>query len=128
MNKTISMGRLTGEPSVSETSTGKKIARFTMALDRMKVGADYPSFVAWEKKAEFAERFMHKGMKFLIEGHIQTGSYDKDGHKVYTTDIVCDNIEFCEKKADGTEGQPDKNPDDGWMNIPEGTDDEMPFN
>ena len=127
MNKTFSMGRLTDEPKIFETSTGKKFARFTMALDRMKEGADYPSFIAWEQKADFAEK-MHKGMRFLVEGHIQTGSYDKDGQKVYTTDIVVERIEFADAKKDGTEEQPTENPNDGFMNIPEGVEDEMPFN
>ena len=129
MNKTISMGRLTDEPKISETQSGKKVARFTLALDRYKEGADFPSFVAWEKKAEFMEKYCHKGTKLLIEGRIQTGSYEKDNVKVKTTDIICDNIEFCEKKkADGSEGQPESNPEDGWMNIPEGIDQELPFN
>ena len=70
MNKTISIGNLTEEPKITETSTGKKMARFTLALNRMKDGADYPSFVAWEKKAEFLEKWCHKGMKLAVEGHI----------------------------------------------------------
>ena len=130
MNRTISMGRLTAEPKISETSSGKKVARFTMALDRIKEGADFPSFVAWEKKAEFVENHCHKGMKFLVEGRIQTGSYDdKDGKKVYTTDIVVENIEFCEKKGstDGSDGQPEENPTDEFVQIPEGVDEELPF-
>ena len=128
MNKTFSMGRLTDEPKIFETSTGKKFARFTMALDRMKEGADFPSFIAWEQKADFAEKYMHKGMRFLVEGHIQTGSYERDGQKVYTTDIVVEKAEFADAKKDGTEGQPTENPSDGFMNIPEGVEDEMPFN
>ena len=128
MNKTISIGNLTDEPKITETSTGKKMARFTLALNRMKDGADYPSFVAWEKKAEFLEKWCHKGMKLAVEGHIQTGSYEGKNGKVYTTDIICDQIEFCEKKkADGSEGQPTENPDDGFMKLPDGIDEELPF-
>ena len=128
MNRTISMGRLTAEPKISETSSGKKVARFTMALDRIKEGADFPSFIAWEKKAEFVENHCHKGMKFLVKGRIQTGSYEKDGHKHKTFDIVADEIEFCEKKkTDETTGQPTKN-SDGFMQIPDGIQEEMPFN
>ena len=129
MNKTISMGNLTDEPKITETSTGKKKAEFTLALNRMKDGADYPRFIAWEKKAEFMQNYCHKGMKLLVEGHIQTGSYDGKNGKVYTTDIICDNIEFCEKKKamDGTEGQPKKNESEEWMNIPEGVQEELPF-
>jgi len=129
MNKTISMGRLAGEPNVRETKDGKKVAEFVMALDRYKEGADFPRFIAWEKRAEFVEKYCHKGGKFLVEGRIQTGSYDnKDGNKVYTTDIVVESIEFCEKKKepDGSEGQPE-NPEDTWMNVPDGIDEELPF-
>ena len=130
MNKTISMGRLTGEPNVRETKDGKKVAEFVMAIDRYKEGADFPRFIACEKKAEFVEKYCHKGGKFLVEGRIQTGSYDnKDGNKVYTTDIVVESIEFCEKKKepDGSEGQPRENPEDAWMNVPDGIDEELPF-
>ena len=129
MNRTISMGNLTDDPEINETSTGKKVARFTLALNRMNEGADYPRFIAWEKKAEFLENWCHKGMKLLVEGHIQTGSYEGKNGKVYTTDIICDNIEFCEKKKkDGSEGQPKENPTDEWMNIPNSIDEEIPFN
>ena len=127
MNKTFSMGRLTDEPKVSETSTGKKIARFNMALDRMKEGADFPDFIAWDKSAELIGKSVHKGDRLLVEGHIQTGSYEKDGRKIYTTDVVVDRFEFIEPKAkDGTEGQPEDNHND-FIAIPEGVDEEMPF-
>jgi len=129
MNKVISIGRLTDEPKVSETSNGKKIARFTLALDRIGEGADFPSYIAWEKKAELIEKHCHKGQKIGVVGRIQTGSYEKDGNKVYTTDIVVDEIEFCEKKRelDGSEGQPTENASDGFMKIPDGIDKELPF-
>ena len=128
MNKTISIGNMTDEPKITETSTGKKMASFTLALNRMTEGADFPSFIAWEKKAEFIENYCHKGTKLAIEGHIQTGSYEGKNGKVYTTDIVCDQIEFCEKKKkDGSEGQPQENPTDEFMKIPDGVDEEIPF-
>lgn len=130
MNKFIGMGRLTDDPKVSQTQGGKKIARATLAIDRLKEGTDFISLVAWEKRAEFMENYTHKGTKLLVEGRIQTGSYDKDGHKVYTTDVVIENVDFCEKKKaepDGLEGQPKDNPKDEWMNIPDGLDSEMPF-
>ena len=128
MNRTISIGNMTDEPKITETSTGKKMARFTLALNRMNEGADFPNFVAWEKKAEFIENYCHKGTKLAIEGHIQTGSYEGKNGKVYTTDIVCDQIEFCErKKKDGSEGQPEENPTDEFMKIPDGVEDEIPF-
>ena len=128
MNKTISMGNLTDDPKITYTQGGKAKAEFTLALNRMKDGADFPRFIAWEKKAEFLEKWCHKGMKLLVEGHIQTGSYEGKNGKVYTTDIICDQIEFCEKKQkDGTEGQPEENDPNPFMDIPEGLDNEIPF-
>ena len=95
MNKTISAGNLTDDPKITYTTSGKAKAEFTLALNRMKDGADYPRFIAWEKKAEFLEKWCHKGMKLIVEGHIQTGSYkNNEGRMVYTTDIICDSIEF----------------------------------
>lgn len=125
MNKFIGMGRLTDEPKVSEVSGGKKVARFTLAIDRIKEGADFINVMAWEKKAEAIENYCHKGTKILVEGRIQTGSYEKDGHKVYTTDVVCDNFEFCEKKSETT-GQPKENPKDEWV-VPDGIQEQLPF-
>lgn len=129
MNLTISTGNMTDDPKIIETATGKKMARFTLALNRMKDGADFPSFVAWEQKAELIENWCHRGTKLLVEGHIQTGSYEGKNGKVYTTDIVADRIEFLDKKPkDGSEGQPKENPSDAWMNVPDGIDEEIPFN
>ena len=128
MNKTISAGNLTDDPKISQTQSGKKVARFTMALNRIGEGADFPSFVAWEKNADILEKWCHKGTKLLIEGHIQTGSYEGKNGKVYTTDIVADRIEFLEKKQkDETSGQPKENPSDEFMKIPDGMDEEIPF-
>lgn len=126
MNKTISIGNLTDDPKVSETASGKKVARFTLALNRIGEGADFPSFIAWEQKAELLENYCHKGMKLAVEGHIQTGSYEGKSGKVYTTDIVCDQIEFCEKKK--SDDQPRENPKDEFMKIPDGIDEQIPFN
>ena len=126
MNKAIIMGNLTDEPRIRETNSGKKVADFTIAVGRMTEGTDFINVIAWEKKAEFAENYMHKGMKFLVEGRIQTGSYEKDGKKFKTFDIIADNIEFCEKKSE-TAGQPKENPKDGFMSIPDGLEEEMPF-
>ena len=128
MNKVITVGRFTDEPKVSETQSGKKVARFTLALDRIGEGADFPSYIAWEKRAELIEKYCHKGHKIGIVGRLQTGSYEKDGKKVYTTDIVVDEIEFLEKKEkDGSEGQPKENPSEEFMAIPEGVKKELPF-
>ena len=128
MNKTISCGNMTKDPKITTTTSGKKMAEFTLALNRFKEGADFPRFIAWEKDAERIESWAHKGSKLLVEGRIQTGSYEKDGKKVYTTDIVCERIEFLDKKPkDESEGQPKENPADDWMSIPEGVQEELPF-
>lgn len=123
MNRVIAIGNLTDDPKVTYLQSGKAKAEFTLALQRMKEGADFPRFIAWEKKAEFMEKYCHKGMKLAVEGHIQTGSYEKDGKKVYTTDIICDNIEFCEKKK--ADEQPTESSD--FMKVPDGLDNEIPF-
>ena len=123
MNRVIAIGNLTDDPKVTYLQSGKAKAEFTLALQRMKEGADFPRFIAWEKKAEFMEKYCHKGMKLAVEGHIQTGSYEKDGKKVYTTDVICDNIEFCEKKK--ADEQPTESTD--FMKVPDGVENEIPF-
>ena len=129
MNKTFSLGNMTDEPKISTTQNGKKVARFTLALNRMKDGADFPNFIAWEQKAEVIEKWCHKGTRLCVEGHLQTGSYEGKNGKVYTTDVVVDSIDFCDRKPkDGSEGQPKENPEDTWMNIPDGLEEELPFN
>lgn len=124
MNKTISSGNMTDEPKI-RTAAGKKVAEFTLALNRIKEGADFPRFIAWEKKAELIEKWCHKGTKLLIEGHIQTGSYDGKNGKVYTTDIIVDTIEFLSKKE--PEEGIGRNESEGFMQIPDGIDKELPF-
>ena len=120
------------------------VARFTIAVDRRfkqegQPTADFIRCIAFGKTAEFFERFGRKGTKFLIEGRIQTGSYtNKDGQKVYTTDVVVENAEFAESKsaASGNAGgfapadrpAPSQAAGDGFMNIPDGIDEELPFN
>lgn len=149
MNKVILMGRLTRDTEIrySQGENAMAIARFTLAVDRRKTKnsgdqqtADFISCVAFNKPAEFLEKFGHKGTKFVLEGRIQTGSYtNKDGQKVYTTDVVVESIEFAESKSSGnsaagqggnTQPQPSPAPagDDGFMNIPDGIDEELPFN
>ena len=103
MNKVILMGRLTKDPDVryAQGDTSTAIARYTLAVDRKGSDAvtDFISIVAFEKNGEFAERYLHKGMKILVTGRIQTGSYkNKDGNTVYTTDVVAEEQEFCESK------------------------------
>jgi single-strand DNA-binding protein len=130
------MGRLVKDPDVrySQGQEPMAIARYTLAVDRAikkdrEQTADFISCVAFGKNGEFAEKYLHKGTKIAIEGRIQTGSYEKDGHKVYTTDIVVEHHEFCESRnASGTSGNsaPDA---DGFVNVPDSVDDEaLPFN
>ena len=148
MNKVILMGRLTRDPDV-RVSTGERamsIARYTLAVDRRgrksdngEQTADFIACVAFDKNAEFAEKYLHQGTKVVVVGRIQTGSYtNKDGQKVYTTDVVVEEQEFAESKAasannnggiaPGDRPMPAASPD-GFMNIPMGVEDEgLPFN
>ncbi len=127
MNKTISKGRLTADPKITYTQGGKAKAEFVMALDRYGEGADFPRFIAWENKAEFVEKYCRKGKEFLIEGRIQTGSFDGKNGKVYTTDIIVERIEFCGKKDDVEKSEEYLPDGDGFMKIPDGVDEELPF-
>ncbi|MDO4649189.1 MAG: single-stranded DNA-binding protein [Eubacteriales bacterium] len=147
MNKAILMGRLTRDPEVRYTQGAEPmaIARYTIAIDRRKrsdgeAGADFISCVAFGNRAEFAEKYLRKGTKILLSGHIQTGSYtNRDGQKVYTTDVVVDEQEFAESKvaADNsrsgetqrTEPVPPPVPADadGFMSIPDNIQEELPF-
>ena len=137
MNKVILMGRLVADPEVrySQGENATCIARYRLAVDRKikregEPDADFISCVAFGRNGEFAEKYFHKGMKVAVEGRIQTGSYtNKDGVKVYTTDIVVESQEFCESKGSGQAPQTTTQTDaDGFMNIPDGLDEELPFN
>lgn len=128
MNKVILLGRMTRDAEVRRGESDSIFARFSLAVDRRfkKDGeeqtADFINCVAFGKTAEFLEKFAHKGVKFIVEGRIQTGSYtNKDGVKIYTTDIVVENIEFAESKNAGGSG------DSGFGSIPEEMEAEMPF-
>ena len=133
MNKVILMGRLTRDPEVRYSAGDNSIAvaRYTLAVDRRVrrdegQGADFIGCVAFGKSAEFAEKYLRKGTKVVVTGRIQTGSYtNRDGQKVYTTDVVIEDQEFAESKASSQSGQ-DKG-SDGFMNIPDGIDEELPF-
>ncbi|MCI9228088.1 MAG: single-stranded DNA-binding protein [Dorea sp.] len=150
MNKVILMGRLTRDPEVRYSQGGENplaIARFTLAVDRRfkrdgEATADFISCVAFGRQAEHAERFYRQGLKIVITGRIQTGSYtNKDGVKVYTTEVVVEEQEFAESKAvsDANAGgyrsaptpapapAPVSDAGDGFMNIPDGIDEELPF-
>lgn len=145
MNKAILMGRLTREPEVrySQGQEPMAIAHFTLAVDRRgrrqegQQNADFISCVAFGKLGEFAEKYLTKGTRIVLEGHITTGSYtNREGQKVYTTEVTAENIEFAESKAtEQSRQQPQKaqpsgtyTGSDGFMDIPDGIDDELPFN
>ena len=142
MNKVILMGRLTRDPEVRYTQGEEPmaIARFTLAVDRRgkrdgEASADFPSCVCFRRTAEFIEKYAHQGTKLVVVGRIQTGSYtNRDGQKVYTTDVVVEEAEFAESKAAAQrnrEGSSQERPEpvdvDGFMNIPDGIDEELPF-
>ena len=142
MNKVILMGRLTRDPDVrySQGETSMAVARYTLAVDRRgrrdgEQSADFISCVAFGKAGEWAEKWLRKGIKIAITGRIQTGSYtNREGQKVYTTDVVIEEQEFAESRA-ASEGnsqnqqrQQEQSAGDGFMNIPDGIDEELPFN
>ena len=151
MNKVILMGRLTRDPEVrySQGENSSAVARYTLAVDRRfkREGsdqtADFIGCVAFGYQAEFAEKYLRQGLKVVLTGRIQTGSYtNRDGQKVYTTDVVAEDLEFAESKAASdnyaasrpqTSAPAPSMPDpvsasaDGFMNIPDGIDEELPF-
>lgn len=145
MNKVNLIGRLTADPEVRYTQGDQPmcIASYRLAVERRgkkaegQQSADFISIKAFGKGGEFAEKYLHKGMKVAVSGHIQTGSYTRqDGQKVYTTDVIADEQEFCESKASNDtaqnytpkEPQKEKQPIDDFMSIPNGIDEELPFN
>ena len=139
------MGRLTRDPEVrySQGERSMAIARYSLAVDRKgrrnqdsnEQTADFINCVAFDKAGEFAEKYFRQGMRVLVSGRIQTGSYtNKDGVKVYTTDIVVEDQEFADSKGAAGDNQQQSRPEpssvgDGFMNIPDGVEDEgLPFN
>ncbi len=143
MNKVILMGRLTRDPDVrySQGESSMAVARYTLAVDRRGRSnaegqtADFISIVAFGKSGEFAEKYLHKGTKVVVSGRIQTGSYtNKDGVKVYTTEVVAEDQEFAESKNASSNGggsgssYAPQAADEGFLNIPDdGMDEELPF-
>ncbi len=143
MNRVVLMGRLTRDPNITYAQKDNSaVGRFTLAVDRRvarnndanQQTADFISCVTFGKQAEFVEKYLRQGTKVALEGRIQTGSYtNKEGAKVYTTDVIVDNIEFAESKnaQGGGNGSSDKpepsGTDSGFMNIPDGIDEELPF-
>lgn len=144
MNRVVLMGRLTRDPEVRYTQGNEPmaVARYTLAVNRRvrkddgSQEADFINIVAFRKAGEFAEKYFRQGMRVLVSGRIQTGSYtNKDGQRVYTTDVIVDEQEFADSKnSSGRAGdyQPAGTPSsagDGFMNIPDGVEDEgLPFN
>lgn len=138
MNKAILAGRLTRDPEIrySQGESAMAVCRYTLAVDRRfkrdgEQAADFITCVCFGKSVEFAEKYLKQGTKMIVEGRIQTGSYtNKDGVKVYTTEVMIENQEFAESKKDGS-GQQEpaqQTGTDGFMNIPAGLDEELPFN
>ena len=141
MNRVILMGRLTRDPEVRYTSgeNSMAVARYTLAIDRAikkqgEQSADFINCVAFSKAAEFAEKYFRQGMRVLVSGRLQTGNYtNKDGQRVYTTDVILDSQECADSKGENAKGISNHNSSgidaDGFMNIPDGVDDEgLPFN
>lgn len=132
MNKVILMGRLTRDPEIRYTQGENQmvIARYTLAVERRykregEPSADFINCVAFGKTAEVAEKYFRKGIKIAVTGRIQTGNYtNQDGMKIYTTDVVVEEQEFAESKSSSQQSPPDAN---GFTNIPEGIDEELPF-
>ena len=138
MNKVILMGRLTRDPEVrySQGENSMAIARYTIAVDRRvrrdgdQQTADFINCVAFGRSGEFAEKYFHKGIKIAVTGRIQTGSYtNKDGQRVYTTDVIVEEQEFAESKSKSEESTAKQNnvDADGFMNLSDGIDEELPF-
>ena len=148
MNKVILIGRLTRDPNIrySQRENSVAVARYTLAVDRRfkragdNQNADFISCVSFGKTAEFVEKYFRQGMKMVAVGRIQTGSYtNNEGQKVYTTDVVVEEVEFAESKSSSSGAVGDDYPRDfmpepsaamgeGFMNIPDGIDEELPFN
>lgn len=145
MNKVILMGRLTRDPDVRYTQgpTPMAIARYTLAVDRRikregEQNADFISCVVFGRGAEFAERYLNQGTKICVTGRIQTGSYtNREGQKVYTTEVIVEDQEFAESKSSQDNTQQNEKPnaeepkpkagDDDFLSIPDGIDEELPF-
>lgn len=132
MNKVILIGRLTKEPEV-RYANNNAVARYTLAVDRRfkrdgEPTVDFINCVAFGKSAEFTEKYFNKGMKVVVCGRIQTGSYkNRDGQTVYTTDIVVEEQEFAESKQTQQTAPQSKPKQEEWMSIPDGISEELPF-
>ena len=139
MNKVILMGRLVRDPEVrySQGANPTAVAKYSLAVPRKykqdgQPDCDFINCIAFGKLGEFAEKYLRKGTKIAVVGRIQTGSYtNKEGQKVYTTDVVVEEQEFAESKSNSSQqgnSAPEPMGSDGFMNIPDGIDEELPFN
>ena len=137
MNKVILLGRLTADPTTTVSAAGNAVTRFSIAVDRRfkqenAPTADFPSCVAFGNTAAFINKYFHKGMKIALEGRLQTGSYEKDGVKHYTTDVIVESVEFAESKKNNdntADNTPDSTADiNDFMNIPDDISEQLPFN
>lgn len=130
MNNVSLVGRLTRDPEIKATNSGSSYARFSIAVDRRgkDAGTDFINIVAFGKTSEFIERYFRKGQRIGINGRIQTGSYEgKDGKKVYTFDVIAENVEFVESKSASSSATPANA--DGFVNVPDDLEDDgLPFN
>lgn len=135
MNKVILIGRLTKDPVTSYTQDGKGVTRFTLAVDRRfrregNQEADFITCVAFGRQSEFSDKYLKQGIKIAVTGRIQTGSYtNREGKKVYTTDVVAEELEFVESKKQEQSPPPQDQPpkkDDGFITIPDDAE-ELPF-
>lgn len=130
MNKVVLVGRLTRDPEIRHTQSGAAVASFSLAVSRRKKDeADFVPVTAWNKTAELVEKYVKKGDRVGIAGRIQTGSYEKDGRKVYTFDVIADDLEFLSTKAEREEPEQQTftADSDGFLKVPEKLDDELPF-
>jgi len=136
MNKCHFAGRLTRDPEIRYTQGAQPVAvvNYTLAVDRKFKRADEPkadflNFVGYGTVADFAEKYLKKGTKLIITARCQTRSYtNRDGHKVYVTEFIIEDQEFAESKRAAGEPEPLPTDQDGFLNIPDGIDDELPFN
>ena len=136
MNKVILCGRLTADPEITYTQDQMMIAKYTLAVNRFREGADFIRCVAFDKRAQFAEKYLNKGTKIIVSGRIQTGKYDdRNGVTHYTTDVIIDEQEFAESKGQTQESAPETTqappqgsaPNDGFMNMDDIDMSELPF-
>lgn len=130
MNKVMLIGRLVADPEIRYTQSGKAAASYRLAVDRPfkqdgQQEADFINCVAWGKTGEFAGNYLRKGTKIAVEGRIQTGSYEKDGVKHYTTDIVVDRHEFCESRSSGQAATANSNAGQAFTDMDD--DGDLPF-